>query len=100
MATASYQHKFKEAGLCKYWFQIYFHREDENIFTTIILPFHRNHAFKLLSDEQVYDFNFDYIKPLKYGQIETGIKLRNRNIPTNMQFIPGVNSVIDANAGG
>jgi hypothetical protein len=56
-------------------------------------------AFKLLSDEQVYDFNFDYIKPLKYGRIETGIKLRNRNIPTNMQFIPGVNS-IDANAGG
>jgi hypothetical protein len=42
-------------------------------------------AFKL-SDEQVYDFNFDYIKPLKYGRIETGIKLRNRNIPTNMQY--------------
>ncbi len=29
-------------------------------------------AFKLLSDEQVYDFNIDYIKPLKYGRIETG----------------------------
>jgi outer membrane receptor protein involved in Fe transport len=57
-------------------------------------------AFKLLSDEQVYDFNFDYIKPLKYGRIETGIKFRNRNIPTNMQFIPGRNSVLDTNAGG
>ena len=57
-------------------------------------------AFKLLSDEQVYDFNFDYIKPLKYGRIETGIKLRSRNIPTNMQFIPGANSVLDVNAGG
>jgi outer membrane receptor protein involved in Fe transport len=57
-------------------------------------------AFKLLSDEQVYDFNLDYIKPLKYGRIETGIKLRSRSIPTNMQFIPGTNSVLDSNAGG
>jgi len=54
----------------------------------------------LLSDEQVYDFNLDYIKPLKYGRIETGIKLRARNIPTNMQFILGINSILDTNAGG
>ena len=37
---------------------------------------------------------------MKYGRIETGVKLRNRNIPTNMQFIPGVNSVLDTSAGG
>jgi outer membrane receptor protein involved in Fe transport len=57
-------------------------------------------AFKLLSDEQVYDFTVDYIKPLQYGRIETGIKMRKRDIPTNMQFMPGINSVIDSNAGG
>ena len=102
MATASYQHKFKEAGhLLNIGFNYTFHREDEKYFYDNYLPTSTGtDAFKLLSDEQVYDFNFDYIKPLKYGRIETGIKLRNRNIPTNMQFIPGVNSVIDANAGG
>ncbi len=102
MATANYQHKFKEAGhLLNVGFNYTFHREDEKYFYDNYLPTSTGtDAFKLLSDEQVYDFNFDYIKPLKYGRIETGIKLRDRNIPTNMQFIPGVNSVLDANAGG
>jgi outer membrane receptor protein involved in Fe transport len=102
MATANYQHKFKEAGhLLNIGFNYTFHRENEKYFYDNYLPTSTGtDAFKLLSDEQVYDFNFDYIKPLKYGRIETGIKLRNRNIPTNMQFIPGVNSVLDNNAGG
>jgi len=102
MATANYQHKFKEAGhLLNIGFNYTFHREDEKYFYDNYLTTSTGtDAFKLLSDEQVYDFNFDYIKPLKYGRIETGIKLRNRNIPTNMQFIPGVNSVLDTNAGG
>lgn len=102
MATANYQHKFKEAGhLLNIGFNYTFHREDEKYFYDNYLPTSTGtDAFNLLSDEQVYDFNFDYIKPLKYGRIETGIKLRNRNIPTNMQFIPGVNSVLDTNAGG
>ena len=42
----------------------------------------------------------DYVQPLKYGRFETGMKFRNREIPTNMQFFPGENSPIDANAGG
>lgn len=102
MATAAYQHKFKQAGhLLNIGFNYTFHREDEKYFYDNYLPSTTGtDAFKLLSDEQVYDFNFDYIKPLKYGRIETGVKLRNRNIPTNMQFIPGVNSVLDTNAGG
>lgn len=102
MATAAYQHKFKQAGhLLNIGFNYTFHREDEKYFYDNYLPTTTGtDAFKLLSDEQVYDFNFDYIKPLKYGRIETGVKLRNRNIPTNMQFIPGVNSVLDTNAGG
>ncbi|MFZ1787989.1 MAG: outer membrane beta-barrel family protein, partial [Saprospiraceae bacterium] len=102
MATAAYQHKFKQAGhLLNIGFNYTFHREDEKYFYDNYLPTTTGtDAFKLLSDEQVYDFNFDYIKPLKYGRIETGLKLRNRNIPTNMQFIPGLNSILDTNAGG
>ena len=102
MATAAFQHKFKQAGhLLNIGFNYTFHREDEKYFYNNYLPTSTGtDAFKLLSDEQVYDFNIDYIKPLKYGRIETGIKLRKRFIPTNMQFIPGVNSVLDTNAGG
>ena len=102
MATAAYQHKFKEAGhLLNVGFNYTFHREDEQYFYDNYLPSSTGtDAFKLLSDEQVYDFNIDYIKPLKYGRIETGIKLRNRSIPTNMEFRPGANSVLDMNAGG
>ncbi|NRS88523.1 outer membrane receptor protein involved in Fe transport [Flavobacterium sp. 7E] len=102
MATASYQHKFKEPGrLINAGFNYTFHREDEKYFYDNYLPSTTStDAFKLISDEQVYDFNLDYIAPFKYGKLETGIKLRNRNIPTNMQFIPGENSVLDSNAGG
>jgi len=102
MATAAYQHKFKEAGhLLNIGFNYTFHRENEQYFYDNYLPTSTGtDAFKLLSDEQVYDFNIDYIKPLKYGRIETGVKLRNRSIPTNMEFKPGLNSVLDTNAGG
>jgi len=102
MGGAAYQHKFKEPGhLLNIGFNYTFHREDEQYFYDNYLPSSAGtDAFKLLSDEQVYDFNIDYIKPLKYGRIETGIKLRNRSIPTNMEFRPGVNSVLDMYAGG
>ncbi len=102
MATTNYQHKFKEAGhKLNIEFNYTFHREDEKYFYDNILPNSMGtDAFKLLSDEKVFDFNIDYVKPLKYGRIETGIKLRNRSIPTNMQFIPGFNSVLDSKAGG
>ncbi|TDE49097.1 outer membrane beta-barrel protein [Flavobacterium sp. GT3P67] len=102
MGTVAYQHKFKEAGhLLNMGFNYTFHREDEKYFFDNILPTSTSKdAFKLLSDESVVDLNIDYIKPLKYGRIETGLKLRNRIIPTNMQFFPGTNSPLDADAGG
>lgn len=102
MATALYQHKFKEVGhLYNLGVNYTFHRENEKYFFDNILPSSSSKdAFKLLSDEQVVDFNFDYVKPLKYGKLETGVKFRNRSIPTNMQFFPGINSPLDASAGG
>jgi outer membrane receptor protein involved in Fe transport len=102
MGTAAYQHKFKQAGhLLNIGFNYTFHREDEKYFFDNMLPTSTSKdSFKLLSDESVIDLNIDYIKPLKYGRIETGFKFRNRIIPTNMQFFPGTNSPLDANAGG
>lgn len=102
MASAFYQHKFKQAGhLLNAGFNYTFHREDEKYFYDNYLPASTGtDAFKLLSDEKVYDFNIDYVKPLKYGRLEAGMKFRYRDIPTNMDFRPGINSVLDTGAGG
>ena len=102
LGTANYQHKFKQPGhILKAGFNYTFHRENEKYFFDNIYPtFTGEDSFKLLSDEQVVDITTDYIKPLKYGRLEAGIKFRYRNIPTNMQFFPGINSPLDTNAGG
>jgi len=102
MASSAYQHKFKEAGhLLNIGFNYTFHREDEKYFFTNIMPtFTGYDAFKLISDEHVSDLNLDYIRPLRYGRFESGLKFRHRVIPTNMLFIPGLNSPLDVNAGG
>jgi len=101
-AAVAFQHKFKQPGhVLNVGYNYTFHREDEKYFFTNTMPtFIGYDAFKLLSDEHVSDMNFDYVRPLKYGRFETGIKFRRRNIPTNMQFIPGINSPLDTNAGG
>jgi len=102
VASAAYQHKFKQAGhLLNIGFNYTFHREDEKYNFVNTLPTYTGlDSFKLLSDEHVADFNIDYVKPLKHGRIEGGIKFRYRDIPTNMQFKPGFNSPLDTNAGG
>lgn len=102
VASAAYQHKFKQAGhLLNIGFNYTFHREDEKYNFVNTLPVYTGlDSFKLLSDEHVADFNIDYVKPLKHGRIEGGVKFRYRDIPTNMQFKPGFNSPLDTNAGG
>ncbi|MBC7615757.1 MAG: TonB-dependent receptor [Pedobacter sp.] len=100
--SASYQHKFKQPGhLLNVGFNYTWHREDEKYFFTNIMPvFTGEDSFALLSDEHVADLNLDYIRPLRQGRIEMGLKFRRRTIPTDMQFFPGLNSPIDVNAGG
>ncbi len=102
MATALFTHQFKQPGhQYTTGLNYTFHREDEKYFFTNTLSTYTGYdSFKLLSDEKVFDFNFDYTKPLQFGKIETGIKYRKRNIPVNMQFFPGLNSPLDVNAGG
>lgn len=101
-ANAGFEHKFKQAGhKLNIGFNYTFHREDEKYYFENILPIYTGlDSFKLISDEHVADFNFDYVKPLKYGRVEGGLKFRRRVIPTNMKFIPGLNSPLDTNAGG
>ncbi|MFT3793455.1 outer membrane beta-barrel protein [Flavobacterium sp.] len=102
MASATWRHQFSEPGhLFQAGVNYTFHREDEKYFFTNVVPaFTGEDSFKLLSDERVIDFNFDYVKPLKYGRVEAGVKFRNREIPTNMQFFPGLQSPLDSEAGG
>jgi len=102
MATMAFQHKFIDPGhSLSAGLNYTFHREDEQYFFTNTLPtFVGQDAFKLLSDENVVDVTLDYVKPMKNGRLETGIKFRRRWIPTNMQFFPGLNSPLDSLAGG
>ena len=102
VASATYQHKFKQAGhVLNIGFNYTFHREDEKYNFENIMPSYTSlDSFKLLSDEHVADFTVDYTKPLKYGRLEGGLKFRYRDIPTNMQFKPGINSPLDTGAGG
>lgn len=101
-ASASWQHKFKQPGrLLNAGFNYTFHREDEKYYFTNIMPTYTGlDSFKLLSDEHVADLNIDYVQPFRYGRFETGVKFRRRFIPTNMQFKPGLHSVLDSTAGG
>ncbi|MES2794496.1 MAG: TonB-dependent receptor [Bacteroidota bacterium] len=102
VASTAFRHKFSQPGhLLNIGLNYTFHREDEKYFFTNILPtFTGFDSFKLLSDEHVGDFNFDYVKPLRNGRFETGVKFRIRTIPTNMQFFQGLNSPLDKDAGG
>ncbi len=101
-ATATWLHKYKQPGRSfTGGFNYTFHREDEKYFFTNVMPtFTGQDSFALLSDENVFDLNADYVQPLKNGRFETGIKFRYRFIPTNMQFFPGINSPLDSTAGG
>ncbi len=102
MLSASYGHKFKQAGhLLNMDVNYTFDREDEKYFFDNTLPTYRSkEAFALMADQHVADVNIDYIRPLRYGRIETGFKFRKRDIPTNMQFLVGLNSPLDTNADG
>ena len=100
--SVTWQHKFEQPGRVLNVSANYtFHREDEKYFFTNIMPTYTGQdSFKLISDEHVGDYSIDYIHPHKHGRFESGIKFRNRYIPTNMQFYPGINSPLDTTAGG
>lgn len=102
MASAAYQHRYSQPGrLLSIGFNYTYHRENEKYFFDNAMPTYTGKdAFKLISDEHVSDLNIDYVQPLRYGKVEAGVKFRYRDIPTDMLFIPGLNSPLDSNAGG
>lgn len=102
MISTAYGHKFKQPGhVLNIGFNYTFDREDEKYFFDNIMPAYTGKdAFALIADQHVADLTIDYIKPLKYGRLETGFKFRKRDIPTNMVFSPGLNSPLDTSADG
>ncbi len=100
--SAGYQHKFNQPGhSLTAGFNYTFHREDEKYFLTDTHSTYTGRdTFMLIADEHVSDVNIDYIRPLKRGHLEAGVKFRQRNIPTNMEFFPGINSPLDTGAAG
>lgn len=78
-----------------------FHREDELFyFNNQQLGIIGTDSTFLIADENVTDFTLDYIRPLRSGRLELGSKIRWRYIPTNMEFRPGLNSILDPGAAG
>ncbi len=101
-ASAQWLHRFAQPG---HTFSLYgnytFHREDEKYFLTNELPtFTGKDTMVLLDDENVLDFTADYVRPLRSGRLEGGLKFRYRYIPLNLQFLTGLNSPLDAAADG
>ena len=103
MATVAYEYKFDKPGhKLNLGFNYTFDREDEKYFFTNTQPsFTTEESFFLIADQKVTDFTLDYTRPMKHGLLETGIKFRNRIIPTDMMFNPSAtNSVLDTGADG
>jgi outer membrane receptor protein involved in Fe transport len=102
MGSANFVHKFNNPGekltvKANYTFD----RENEKYFFDNFTPDYLSQdSFKLIADQKVTDLMLDYSKPTKHGLFETGLKYRNRTIPTNMKFYPGYLSQLDTNADG
>lgn len=100
--SASWQHKYLQPGrILSLSYNYTFNREDEKYFFTNTLPTYIGEdSFALIADQHVTDLRADYTHPLKHGRIEGGLKVRVRDIPTDMRFYPGVNSPLDSDAAG
>lgn len=100
--SASWKHQYLQPGRAlNISYNYTFNREDEKYFFTNTLPTYTGEdSFALIADQYVNDLSADYIQPLKHGRIESGLKLRIRTIPTDVEFFPGFNSPLDVDASG
>lgn len=101
--SASWQHKYLQPGRqLSFSYNYTFNREDEKyFFTNSLPPYTGEDSFALIADQHVNDLTADYIHPLRYGRIESGLKLRVRDIPTDMKFYPDANNPsLDIDASG
>jgi outer membrane receptor protein involved in Fe transport len=101
--SAVLRHRYDQPGkFLDVGFNYSFNREDEKyFFDNTLLGFFSKEAFFLIADQNVFDFNLDYTKPLKHGKLETGFKFRQRSIPTDMRFFAsGDSSPLDTQSDG
>jgi outer membrane receptor protein involved in Fe transport len=54
----------------------------------------------LVADENIFDLNIDYSRPLASGRLELGTKQRSRVFPNLITFTPGMNSILDSGLAG
>jgi outer membrane receptor protein involved in Fe transport len=101
-ASATWVHMYKQPGRkLQVGLNYAFQREDEIFYFNNTTPSAiGTDTTALVADEHVTDFTLDYIRPLRHGRIETGTKFRWRNIPNEMVFYPGTNSILDLDADG
>jgi outer membrane receptor protein involved in Fe transport len=98
----THTHSFPQAGhQLKTNFNYSFRRKDEVFYFTNTLPnMVGTDTTMLVADENIFDLNIDYTKPLKSGRIEFGTKQRARIFPNDITFIPGINSILDLGLAG
>jgi outer membrane receptor protein involved in Fe transport len=95
------QHKFAQPGHeLKAGYQYTGGGEDE------YFPFTDSSAVRIGNDatfltvfEYVHAFTADYVKPLRSGRFEGGVRVALRNIPITYTLTPGQNSILDPNLG-
>jgi outer membrane receptor protein involved in Fe transport len=82
-------------------FSYAFRKKDEIFnFENILLNDIGTDTFFLTAAERVFEFNTDYVHPLRRGRTELGSKQRYRIFPNEVSFIPGINSIMDPSLAG
>lgn len=94
--AANYKHKFAVPGhelniglqYTKGWEDESYYLNDSSVYRQSRDTTH------IVATEHTTAFNADYIKPLKYGRLETGVKVQIRKIPVTYTTGKGENTII------
>jgi hypothetical protein len=98
----THTHSFLEVGhKLETNFNYSFRRKDEVFYFTNTLPNAiGTDTTMLIADENIFDLNIDYTRPLASGRLEIGTKQRARIFPNDITFHPGINTILDLGLAG
>lgn len=101
-ATVTHKFSFPQPGhTLTSSFNYSFRRKDEVFyFTNNEFPMVGSDTTMLIADENIFDLTADYIKPLRKGRLELGMKQMARIFPNDILFKPGLNSILDTGLQG